>query len=251
MKELKPDYGNWVPKRLIYGPVVIGIVLLMIAFVIPVLVIPAILFFMVTVYFAYARYQFSASGRNIQGKVHDLALENLDWDGKGNALDIGCGNGALVIGLAKKYPVASIMGVDLWGSGGEYSRDVCINNAKLEGVGERVAFRKASATALPFPDGFFDAVVSNLVFHEVKDAKDKRELIREALRVLKPGGKFAFQDLFLIKRAYGVPDDLIKTIQGWGIKKVEFIKTRNAPFIPLLLKLPFMIGALSLLKGEK
>jgi ubiquinone/menaquinone biosynthesis C-methylase UbiE len=38
---------------------------------------------------------------------------------------------------------------------------------------------------LPFADEHFDAVVSNFVFHEVKDVKDKRAVIKEALRVLK------------------------------------------------------------------
>jgi SAM-dependent methyltransferase len=104
---------------------------------------------------------------------------------------------------------------------------------------------------LPFEDGYFDAVVSNLVFHEVNDAKDKRELIREALRVVKKGGKFAFQDLFLERHLYGETDDLLRTIKGWGINKVEFVKTCDKPFIPTALKLPFMVGTIGIMYGEK
>ncbi len=104
---------------------------------------------------------------------------------------------------------------------------------------------------LPFEDEYFDAAVSNLVFHEISGAKDKRELIREALRVVKKGGKFAFQDLFLLKQVYGDVDELVATIKSWGITKVEFIETRNAPFIPAALKLPFMVGKIGVIKGGK
>ena len=114
-----------------------------------------------------------------------------------------------------------------------------------------MSFQKASASALPFKDETFDASVSNLVFHEVSDSADKREVLREALRVVKKGGKFAFQDLFLIKRVYGETDDLIATVQNWGIRKVEFIKTGDAAFVPTALKLPFMVGTMGILAGEK
>lgn len=93
--------------------------------------------------------------------------------------------------------------------------------------------------------------MSNLVFHEVGDVKDKREVIREALRVVKKGGRFAFQDLFLFKSVYGEPGELITTIKSWGIKKVAFVKTCEAPFIPTAMKLPFMVGTIGLIYGEK
>ena len=64
-------------------------------------------------------------------------------------------------------------------------------------MAERVVFQKASASALPFDDGAFAAAVSNLVFHEVSGVRDKKKVIKEALRVVKKGGSFAFQDLFL------------------------------------------------------
>ena len=52
---------------------------------------------------------------------------------------------------------------------------------------------KADAAKLPFLDDTFDAAVSNFVFHEVRSQRDKQALIREALRVVKPGGAFAFR----------------------------------------------------------
>ena len=247
----KPDYGNWVSTRLVYGPALLGFLFLALSFWLPVWLILALLFLAIAGYFAYARYLFSPQGKNVQAQIYDLLLAAFDWNGEGQFVDIGCGNGAASIKLAKKYPKATVVGVDYWGGNWQYSKSVCERNAQIEGVGQRVSFQKSSASKLPFPDGCFEAAVSNLTFHEVADVRDKREVIQEALRVVKPGGKFVFQDLFLIEREFGRMDDLLETIRGWGIRKVEFVETRNASFIPPALKLPFMVGTMGILAGEK
>ena len=177
--------------------------------------------------------------------------DHLDWDGNGRALDIGCGSAALAIEIARKFPLSKVVGTDYWGGNWEYSQKVCHENAEQQQVQDRVAFQKSSASSLPFADGEFDAVVSNLVFHEVKDTRDKLGLIKEVLRVLKKGGKFTVQDLFYIERMFGKSVDLLATIRSWGVLEVELIETRNSSFIPAALKLPFMVGTLGLIKGEK
>jgi ubiquinone/menaquinone biosynthesis C-methylase UbiE len=174
-----------------------------------------------------------------------------DWDGAGKALDIGCGNGPLTIRIAKKFPDCEIMGIDTWGASWEYSKTVCEKNAALEGVSERVGFERGSAASLPFEDETFDMVVSNLVFHEVRDVREKSRLIQEALRVVKPQGRFVFQDLFLWKQVYGDTDDLLKRIWSWGIASVTLLDTSISDFIPRSLKLPFMLGTVGILYGQK
>ena len=247
----KLNYGNWVSTRLIYVPGVLSLIFMGLAIMFPFFIVVAALFLFVSLYFAYARYLFSPQGGNVQDRVRGLVLSNLDWNEEGHILDIGCGSAVLTIELAKKYKGARVIGIDYWGEQWEYSKKVCEKNAEIEGVAERVTFQKASAADLPFDDDSFDAIVSNLVFHEVSSVKDKKELIREALRVVKKGGNFVFQDLFLWKRIYGEPDELIETVRSWGIKKVEFINTSTSAFIPTVLKLPFMVGTIGMIVGEK
>jgi ubiquinone/menaquinone biosynthesis C-methylase UbiE len=194
---------------------------------------------------------FSQRGGNLQALIRNLMVERLDWDGRGKALDIGCGNAPLAIDLAKRYPSAHVTGIDYWGGIWEYSKATCERNAEIEGVADRMTFQKASASALPFEDESFDAAVSNLVFHEVGDVRDKRELIREALRVVKKGGAFAFQDLFLLKRRFGDVDDLVAMIKSWGIKEAAFVNTSDSQFIPKALRLPFMVGRIGIIYGKK
>jgi len=244
-------YGNWVPMKLIYIPGLLSLLSLAAAF----FFLPALaafcLFFLVFLYFLYARRAFSPRGGDVQDKILGLVLSHLDWNGEGQALDIGCGNGPLAIKLAHQYPEARIVGIDYWGARWDYSKAVCERNARIEGVEDRLSFEKASASRLPFEDGSFGVAVSNLVFHEVADARDKREVIREALRVVKKGGHFVFQDLFLLKSMYGDPDELMATIRSWGIKGAEFVRTSESAFIPFWLKLPFMVGRIAIIAGEK
>jgi SAM-dependent methyltransferase len=248
---MSPEYGNWVSKRLVYTPGVAGFVFLGLSFLAPVLLIPAVLLLLFAAYFADARYLFAPRGGNVQRQIIELVLARLDWNGEGQALDIGCGSAALTIRLAQRYPKVRITAIDNWGGNWGYSKEMCERNAKIEGVFDRVIFQKASASSLPFADEYFDAVASNLVFHEVREVADKRELVREALRVLRKGGRFAFQDLFLLKRTYGDIDDFLAAIRSWGIARVDFVKTRSEPFIPRLLKLPFMVGTMGVITGEK
>jgi SAM-dependent methyltransferase len=147
------DYGNWVSKRLIYTFGVLGIVFLALAFLAWMLVIPALLCLAVALYFLYARYLFSLKGGNVQNRIWESVILNLDWNGEGQALDIGCGNGALTIKLARKFTRAQVTGIDYWGKRWEYSKSTCEANAKAEGVNDRVVFQKASALKLPFMVG--------------------------------------------------------------------------------------------------
>jgi SAM-dependent methyltransferase len=245
------DYGNWVSTKLIYGPAVLGVLFVGLSFLHPAFLIGAVPFPTALAYFAYARHAFSPRGGNIQAKLWEVVLDHLDWDGKGQALDIGCGNGPLTIALAQHYPDGHVTGIDTWVQAWDYSRAVCERNAEAAGVAERTDFQKASASALPFDDGFFDTAVSNFVFHDVSDTMDKRALVREALRVIKKGGRFAFQDLFAVKVMYGEIDDLLETIRGWGIAEVTFLDTSTCDFIPTVLKLPFMLGRISIIYGTK
>ncbi|MBN2085727.1 MAG: class I SAM-dependent methyltransferase [Anaerolineales bacterium] len=247
----KPAYGNWVSNKLLYISGILGVVFGGASFWAPILVIVALFFILCFFYFAYARYQFSPRGGNLQARIRGLVLDYLKWDGNGEALDIGCGNGPLAIEMAKKYKNAKVIGMDYWGNAWDYSQKVCEENAALEGVSDRATFQKASAAKLPYPDGRFDAVVSNFVFHEVAGVKNKRDLVKEALRVVKKGGVFAFQDLFLVKQIYGEPDDLLAAVKAHGVESAALAQTNNLDFIPKWLKLPFMVGEIGILYGKK
>jgi SAM-dependent methyltransferase len=258
----KPDYGNWVSAEaarkcaawfLVFG-VLDAVLWVFLRGLYPLkslLALPALLFLTCALYFRAAWRHFSDEGGNVQNKVIDMLISHIAWDGKGRAPDIGCGSGRLAVRLAKKFSDAAITGVDSWGVRWGYYQKQCEENAALEGVGNRTEFVRGSATELPFPDGAFDLAVSNLTFHEVRESQNKLDVVREALRVVKKGGRFVFQDLFLLKSLYGTPDELAAAVTAMGAKNIRFVNTGKSPFIPASLKLPFMLGALGLIYGEK
>ncbi len=251
------EYGNWVPLRMIAA--VIGATGL---FVLLALIFdrgfPAYLLWTLALLLAAAagylilgRAALARNKGEIQTRVRDLVLDRLDWDGQGRVIDIGCGNGPLSMALAREYPRAEVTGVDYWSGMWDYSLSACRENARAEGLEERVSFKKADAAALPFEDQAFEAAVSNFVFHEVKSAKDKREVVKEALRVVKKGGAFAFQDLFQAKRFYGEPDSLLRELRETGVEEVRFEDTSRADLIPAFLRLSFMLGRIGIIHGRK
>jgi ubiquinone/menaquinone biosynthesis C-methylase UbiE len=140
-----------------------------------------------------------------------------------------------------------VKGIDYWGEPWTYSKQKCERNAETEGVSSRVSFERASAVDLPFSDGEFDAVLSNFVFHAIK-FHDRTQLIAEALRVLKSGGSFAFQDLF--NDEY-YSDDFLDVVKSWGMREVNFVESSDYIYIPIALRPKHMTGGNGVIFGIK
>ena len=250
-KEL--NFGNWVPLKMIILPAVLALIFFGLALLRWPFLIAGLFFGIISLYFGLAYRLFSPHGGDLQERVQALLVENIECprDKPLKVLDIGCGNGPLSIIAARRFSNAHVVGTDYWGKNWDYSIDVCNTNAGIAGVADRVEFRQADAQKLPFENDRFDLVVSNFVFHEIRGVKDKRAPLREALRVLKPGGRFVFQDLFLLQPYFGTPQELQETLREWGVSQVEFIPTHTRDFIPRFVKLPFMLGTMAILRGVK
>ena len=255
------NYGNWVPKAMMTSCGIAIAVLAVITVVLAVLQMTVFaaavgaLFVVVAVFTWYMKkcrdiFDFNKGG--LMGKIHQYLLDHMEWDGNGSLLDIGCGAGALTIRCAKAYPNAKLTGMDYWGAVWSYAKEQCEANAKAEGVADRILFQKGDAGHLDFASESFDAAVSNFVFHEVKSQPDKRELVREALRVVKKGGSFAFQDMFEQKALYGDMNAFIDDLKAEGIAEVRYIgNVENEEFIPSFVTAPWMIKGVGLIYGKK
>jgi len=117
-------------------------------------------------------------------------LDELDLRGDEYVLDIGCGRGAVLISAAHRLPRGRATGADIWRLRDQTgnSRAAAERNAMVEGVSERVEFAAADARDLPFPPGSFDVVLSNLTFSNIHSSEERARALREAVRVLRPGG---------------------------------------------------------------
>ena len=82
---------------------------------------------------------------------------------------------------------------------------------------------------LDFPDGSFDAVTSNYVYHNIP-SNDRQSILMETLRVLRKGGTFAIHDLFS-RQNYGDMQAFVKKLKDLGYEQVELIPTDSGRFM--------------------
>ena len=103
-------------------------------------------------------------------------------------LDLGCATGGPLLPYAEAFPQAELHGVDV---GAPLLR---FGHLRFEKAGIPIHFRQADAAATGYPDDHFDLIVSHITFHETSAAAVPA-IVKEAHRILKPGGVFLFVDL--------------------------------------------------------
>ncbi len=121
--------------------------------------------------------------------LNNIMAEKANIDGASSVLDVGCGNGNTATWLCERAG-CQVTGIDL--------SAVRIGNANEAANGlpldikSRLAFKKASATDLPFGNGSFSHVWSQATIYHIHN---KETALQEIHRVLAENGLFVFDDL--------------------------------------------------------
>ena len=103
-------------------------------------------------------------------------------------LDVGCGLGGTARFLAHNYG-CEVRGIDMTAEYVDVGRSLC----ERVGLDDMIGLEQGSATELPYDDESFDHVTTE---HVQMNIADKARFYSEIVRVLKPGGRFVFHDIF-------------------------------------------------------
>ena len=132
----------------------------------------------------------------------------------GRLLDLACGTGTLTIAIERRFPAATVHGLD-----GD-SKILRIARGKASSTGTEINFTEAFSTALPYPDGYFDSVVSSLFFHHLTP-ENKRKTLLEVRRVLGGGGTLHVAD-------WGQPSNSAMSLASMPVRWLDGATTRDS-----------------------
>ena len=122
-------------------------------------------------------------------------------------LDLGAGTGTLTVMIKQTCPGADVVGLD-----GD-PRVLTVARAKAAAAGVAIRFDQGLATALPYDDSTFDRILSSLVLHHLT-TEEKQRALREAWRVLRPGGELHVLD-------FGPPQNALAWLISQVFRRLE------------------------------
>lgn len=146
-------------------------------------------------------------------RMNEVMMKAADIKSSDRVLDAGCGVGGSSIFLA------SIIGCRVTGiTLSERQVQQASENSRIKGDSDLVEFKVMNYAATDFPDASFDVVWG---CESICYADDKEQFIKEAYRLLKPGGRLVVADGFVTEFSNNENIVIKKWLEGWQVNYLE------------------------------
>ncbi len=128
-----------------------------------------------------------------------------------HVLDAGCGIGGSSIWMAKNYN-NKMTAITISKQQAEYAKQ----HSKRQGVADKIEFEVSDFCNTPFKDESFDAIWG---LESVCHALNKGDFLKEAYRLLRPGGRIVVCDGFILRREFNDSEwnDIVTCLNGWAV----------------------------------
>ena len=129
-------------------------------------------------------------------------LNAMQIDTSHRMLDLGCGTGVAARAIARRGAFSGrVLGIDI----SSVLAQAAAQLAEDEGLGDRTEFQAGDSRKLGFADGSFDAVVAHTLLSHIDDPP---AVVREAARLVRPGGMIGIFDGDYASMTFGHADDV-------------------------------------------
>lgn len=153
-------------------------------------------------------------------KRHLLEQARIQRDHR--VLDLGCGTATLTVLIKKASQGAEVVGLDGNLKVLEFAR------RKVARARVNITLEHGMAFALPYPDAFFDRVLSSLMFHHLT-RENKSRTLKEVFRVLRPGGELHVVD-------FGQPHNVLMRLISLLMRRLEETSDNIAGQLPQMFR---------------
>lgn len=144
-------------------------------------------------------------------KFKKSLIDKMRIDRGYRILDFGCGSLTLSIMAAQMYPEAEYYGVDI------DEKILSIANQKMAAAKQHIKIQQYIGNRLPYPDNYFDRVMSSLVFHHLT-LRQKYAALDDIYRILKPSGEVHIAD-------FGHPASALQRIGFYTVQLLDGFET--------------------------
>jgi ubiquinone/menaquinone biosynthesis C-methylase UbiE len=128
----------------------------------------------------------------------------------GAILDVGTGPGRIPIELCRADPTATVLAVDL----ARHMLNLARENVATASLSDRIQLELVDAKGIPYPDGQFEAVLSNTIIHHIPNPAPA---LAEMVRLVAPGGTLMVRDL----TRPACDDDIVSLVEAHAAGEPE------------------------------